>query len=97
MPRRVWLLLVPLVPLVLGLIFTAGSVLGSNLAQSVLQPYPTLPLTPAAGPPAGPQTPLTPTMFGLDQGTVLLAGVILILLILLALVLISKDGTWTTA
>lgn len=95
MPQRmVMVLLLPLIPLILALTFTTGTVLGSNLAQSILLPYPNLPSTPAARSVVAPSVPPVARIFGLQRATALLGGVILMLLILLmvlSLALLSKD------
>lgn len=86
-----WLLF--LILLFRGVTFAPGSVLVSNLAQSVLQPSSNVIYAQASAPLAPPAL----TIFGLDRVTALLAGVTLILLILYALLLLFKVRTWRTA
>jgi len=84
--------------LLFGLLIMLFAAQGVALAQT--EPAPSQPGPPGppgpAGPPGLPGEP-GPTIFGMDQTTAVIVGVVLVLVVILAIVAVSRGGGRTEA
>jgi len=89
--------------LLFGLLLVLFAAQGVVLAQTEPAPPPSQPGPP--GPPGLPGAPGTPglpgepgpTIFGMDQTTAIIVGVVLVLVVILAIVAVSRGGGRTEA
>jgi len=86
--------------LMFGLLLVLFAAQGVVLAQTEPAPPPSQPGPPGppgpAGPPGLPGEP-GPTIFGMDQTTAVIVGVVLVLVVILAIVAVSRGGGRTEA
>lgn len=83
--------------LLFGMLMVLFAAQGVVLAQTEPAPPPAQPGPPGpAGPPGPPGAP-GPTIFGMDQTTAVIVGVVLVLVVILAIVAVSRGGGRTEA
>ena len=79
-----------------GLLLVLIAAQGVALAQAE-PPAPGVPGPPGPPGPPGLPGPQGPTIFGMDQTTAVIVGVVLVLVVILAIVAVSRGGSRTEA
>ena len=78
-----------------GLLLVLIAAQGVALAQAPEPPAPGVPGPPGPPGPPGLPGPQGPTIFGMDQTTAVIVGVVLVLVVILAIVAVSRGGSST--